>query len=88
LIAAIQPDVEALLVHGRRGGPLETFVAPIDACYRLVGEVRRHWRGFSGGDVVWRRIETFFAELRARATALVPEPEPEPERARRPGSAG
>jgi len=73
LIAEIQPDVEALLVHGRRGGPLETLVAPIDACYRLVGEVRRHWRGFSGGDVVWRRIETFFAELRTRATPLEPE---------------
>ena len=73
LIAEIQPDVEALLVHGRRGGPLETFVAPIDACYRLVGEVRRHWRGFSGGDQVWRRLETVFSELRDRATPLAPE---------------
>jgi hypothetical protein len=70
LIAEIEPDVEALLVHGRRGGPLETFVAPIDSCYRLVGEVRRHWQGFSGGDLVWQRIEAFFAELRARATTL------------------
>jgi hypothetical protein len=70
LIAEIEPDVEALLVYGRRGGPLETFLAPVDACYRLVGEVRRHWQGFSGGDLVWSRIETFFAELRARATAL------------------
>jgi hypothetical protein len=70
LVAEITPDVEALLVYGRRGGPLETFLAPIDACYRLVGEVRRHWRGFSGGDLVWSRIEVFFAELRDRATAL------------------
>ena len=72
LVAEIQPDVEALLVYGRRGGPLETFVAPIDACYRLVGEVRRHWQGFNGGDAVWQRIEAFFAELRARAVALIP----------------
>jgi hypothetical protein len=70
LIAEIEPDVEALLVYGRHGGPLETFLAPVDACYRLVGEVRRHWRGVSGGDLVWSRIETFFVELRLQATAL------------------
>ena len=70
LVAEIQPDVEALLVYGRRTAPLETFVAPIDDCYRLVGEVRRHWQGFSGGDAVWQRIEAFFAELRARGVAI------------------
>jgi len=72
LVAAVEPDVEALLVYGRRSARLETFVVPIDACYRLVGEVRRHWQGFHGGDLIWQRIESFFAELRARARALVP----------------
>jgi len=52
---------------------LETFLVPIDDCYRLVGEVRRHWQGINGGDLVWRRIEAFFGELRARARALVAE---------------
>jgi len=65
-----QPDVEALLVYGRRGRPLETFLAPIDACYRLVGRVRLHWRGFHGGDDAWREIEAFFTDLRARARPL------------------
>jgi hypothetical protein len=70
LVAELTPDVEALLVYGRRAAKLETFVAPIDACYRLVGEVRRSWRGWSGGDVVWARLESFFTELRARARPL------------------
>jgi hypothetical protein len=70
LVGALAPDVEALLVYGRRAARLETFVAPIDACYRLVGEVRRTWQGWSGGDVVWAQIESFFAQLRARARPL------------------
>jgi hypothetical protein len=72
LIGAIAPDVEGLMVYGRRAGKLESFLAPIDTCYRLVGEVRLHWQGINGGDQVWQRIEAFFAELRARATAFVP----------------
>lgn len=71
LLGEVQPDVEALLVYGRRGARLETFLVPIDTCYRLVGEVRWHWEGFQGGDEMWRRIERFFDDLRARARALV-----------------
>jgi hypothetical protein len=26
-----------------------------------------HWRGLSGGDAVWRKIEEFFARLRTEA---------------------
>jgi len=73
LVAEIAPDVEALLVYGRRASRLETFLVPIDDCYRLVGEVRRHWQGINGGDLVWRRIEAFFGEVRGRARALVAE---------------
>ena len=40
---------------------------PIDACYRLVGLVRLHWRGFDGGSEAWAAIDTFFAELNERA---------------------
>jgi hypothetical protein len=72
LVGAIEPDVEALLVYGRRTARLETFLVPIDACYRLVGEVRRHWQGFHGGDLVWQHIEAFFADLRARARPVSP----------------
>jgi len=67
LLDAVEPDVEALLVYGRRGRPFETFLVSIDACYRLVGRVRLHWQGFHGGDAAWREIEGFFADLRARA---------------------
>ena len=42
---------------------------PIDACYRLVGLVRLHWRGFDGGSEAWRAIDAFFDELHERAVA-------------------
>jgi hypothetical protein len=62
----IEPDVEALLVH-RTGDTREYFVAPIDKCYELVGLIRMHWRGFSGGEEVWREIGRFFEGLRESA---------------------
>ena len=41
---------------------------PVDACYELVGRVRRHGKGFSGADEAWSEIETFFATVRRRGT--------------------
>jgi hypothetical protein len=61
-LQALQPDVEALLVN-RTHTPHQYFLAPIDRCYELVGIIRRHWQGFSGGDVAWARIAEFFASL-------------------------
>ena len=61
-------DVEALLVNRMRGAH-EYFVAPIDQCYRLTGIVRKHWRGFSGGEEGWAQIARFFEELRERSYA-------------------
>jgi hypothetical protein len=67
----LQPDVEALLVnrvgHARQASAAEYYVTPIDACYRLVGLIRLHWHGLSGGEEVWREIGNFFAELRGKA---------------------
>ena len=37
----------------------EYYIAPIDACYRLVGLIRMHWRGLSGGTEVWQEIGKF-----------------------------
>ena len=62
----LAPDVEALLVYGRRGSGFSSFIAPLDACYELTGLVKRFWKGFDGGDEVWRQIEAFFAQLRSR----------------------
>lgn len=63
--ADVTPDVEALLVH-RRADAVECFCLPIDACYRLVGLVRLHWKGFDGGADAWQAIDGFFDELRER----------------------
>ncbi len=65
-IRAMEPDVEAVLVNRPAG---EYYVAPMDECYRLVGLIRAHWRGLSGGNDVWREIRTFFGELRGKAQA-------------------
>ena len=59
----MEADVETLLVN-RAGAAREYFIAPIDKCYELVGTIRMHWRGLSGGEEVWREIENFFARLR------------------------
>lgn len=66
VVAALTPDVEALLVWKRPAG-CASYVVPIDACYELVGIVRRHWRGFHGGEEAWQAIEAFFARLAARS---------------------
>ncbi|MEU9832449.1 DUF5947 family protein [Streptosporangium sp. NPDC048047] len=65
-MAGVLPDVEALLVDRRPQGGFACHLAPIDACYRLVGLVRLHWKGFDGGPEVWRAIDGFFADLRRR----------------------
>jgi hypothetical protein len=67
LAAELAPDVEALLV---RREPDECLLVPIDACYRLVGLVRMHWKGFDGGAVAWREIDAYFDELHELARPL------------------
>ena len=61
-LATMQPDVEALLVN-RVDATRDYFIAPIDVCYELVGTIRKYWRGLSGGEEVWRRINEFFLRL-------------------------
>jgi hypothetical protein len=65
-LTEMEPDVEALLVN-RIGAAREYFIAPMDVCYELVGLIRMHWRGLSGGEKVWQEIEAFFAKLRENA---------------------
>jgi hypothetical protein len=68
VLETLAPDVEALLVNRvRRGGTAAGpahFLVPIDQCFRLVGLIRSHWRGFTGGSVVWEEIDRFFDDLR------------------------
>ena len=70
LCAAVEPDVEALLVAGDGHGRYDCFLVPISACYELVGRVKRCWRGFDGGDEARRAVADFFERARARAEAL------------------
>lgn len=63
VLAEMEPDTEALLVN-RLNGAREYYRAPIDVCFELVGLIRLHWRGFSGGDKVWQEIDRFFSKLR------------------------
>ena len=69
-LSEMESDVEALLVNRvghSRAMAAEYYIAPIDACYRLVGLIRMHWSGLSGGTEVWQEIGNFFAQLRAQA---------------------
>ena len=64
-LSEIEPDTEALLAN-RMNGARRYYRAPIDHCYELVGLMRMHWRGVSGGDEAWRAIDGFFGELAER----------------------
>jgi hypothetical protein len=71
-LAALEPDVEALLVN-RLKDAREYYLAPIDRCYELVGLLRTQWRGLAGGDEVWRALDGFFGRLRAQAGVAAPQ---------------
>jgi hypothetical protein len=66
--------VEALLINrvasARGASAPEYYIVPIDACYKLVGLIRLHWHGLSGGSEVWREIESFFSQLRSKAKRI------------------
>jgi Family of unknown function (DUF5947) len=69
LLTELERDVEALLVNRVRGAR-EHFLVPIDECYSLVGLIRMHWRGLSGGREVWEEIGRFFEELREHSKSV------------------
>lgn len=71
LATALAPEVEALLVRRDDAGTTALLV-PVDACYRLVGLVRRYWRGFDGGPEAWGHVDAFLADARSRAREVSP----------------
>lgn len=70
-LADLAPDVEALLVNRLDVGrnPAEHYIVPIDRCYELVGLIRTHWRGLSGGTEVWNEMRRFFEDLKMQTAA-------------------
>jgi hypothetical protein len=68
VLQEMEPDTEALLVN-RVGGAADHYFVSIDRCYELVGILRAHWRGLSGGEEAWREIGAFFARLREASCA-------------------
>jgi len=79
-LRSMEPDVETFLVN-RVGKLHEYYIVPIDECFRLVGLIRLHWRGLSGGAEVWKQIGDFFADLKARSTEVRETAEAEPQHA-------
>ncbi|MGA9770680.1 MAG: DUF5947 family protein [Blastocatellia bacterium] len=71
ILKEMEPDVEALLVNrvasARSSASADYYIVPIDECYKLVGLIRAHWRGLSGGTEVWEAIGQFFTQLKERS---------------------
>jgi hypothetical protein len=61
-------DVESeVLIVDRLGERMRSAIAPTDEAYRLVGLVKTHWRGISGGPELQGAVDGFFEELREKA---------------------
>jgi hypothetical protein len=74
LLQQMECDVEGLLVnrlgYSRGYSAAEYYLLPIDDCYKLVGLIRMHWKGLSGGTAVWQELGEFFTSLKARSVEL------------------
>jgi hypothetical protein len=66
VLSDLEPDAEGLIVN-RLVDPPAYAIAPIDRCYMLVGLVKMHWQGISGGPEVAEAVERFFTDLHAAA---------------------
>lgn len=68
-LATAAPDTEALLIRvpGKEGTVEDCHLVPIDTCYELVGQLRRVWRGFDGGQESRDELKSFFGMLEARS---------------------
>ncbi|MGW0021364.1 DUF5947 family protein [Rhodococcus sp. NPDC003382] len=66
-LTAPLPDVEALIVRVPDRGEPTCHLVPIDACYELVGRLRRVWRGFDGGQDARAALDGFFDTLARRS---------------------
>jgi hypothetical protein len=68
VLSAMEPDVEALLVH-RVEGAREHFLVPIDRCFELAGLMRARRGALFGGGGVPEDVIRFLARLKEEARA-------------------
>ncbi|MEA2227944.1 MAG: hypothetical protein QOF29_1742 [bacterium] len=68
VLRTLEDDVEALLVNHARGARRH-WIVPIEDCFTLVGVIRMHWKGLTGGKDVWEEIGGFCDRLDRRARA-------------------
>ncbi|MDQ6933237.1 MAG: DUF5947 family protein [Candidatus Eremiobacteraeota bacterium] len=73
IIASLESDVEALLVFRKKDVAPQSYIVPIDACYELVGLIRKTWKGFDGGEEAWDGIGRFFHGIRAKCSGVSPQ---------------
>jgi len=70
----MESDTEGLLVnrlgYSRGYSAAQHYIVPIDECYKLVGLIRLHWKGLSGGTEVWKELDEFFASIKARSVEI------------------
>jgi hypothetical protein len=71
ILNEMESDVEGLLVnrlgYSRGYSVAEYYLLPIDECYKLVGLIRMHWKGLSGGTEVWKELGEFFSNIKRRS---------------------
>jgi hypothetical protein len=65
-IGRLDYDVEGVLIY-RMGGIHKYFVIPVDECFRLIGLVRLHWKGFTGGAAVRKELQAYMDALERKA---------------------
>jgi hypothetical protein len=67
ILGSLEADSEGLVINRLPATP-QYAIAPIDRCYLLVGLIKVHWEGLSGGDRLEAALAGFFDDLREAAT--------------------
>lgn len=71
-LASMEAEVEGLLAQRMAPRPgvnravARHYLASRDRCLTLTALLRRHWRGFSGGEA-WEAVDRFFTDLEQEA---------------------
>jgi hypothetical protein len=70
ILQQLEADVEGLFVKRLGNSAPRYYLLPIDECFELVGLIRMHWKGLSGGTEVGEKLAEFFARLETRAGGM------------------